>query len=213
MSSQSRTVTLDRLAEILRVRSAEGRILVAMAGPPGCGKSTCAEGLVESLNAEAPGSAMVFPMDGYHYDDQVLLERGLRSRKGAPETFDVAGLAHMLKRLRRNEEAEIAVPVFDRDLEISRAAARMIPRTVRIIIVEGNYLLLDRHPWAGLVPLFDVRVMIRTPAEVLRERLIARWEGFGLPPGEVATKVEGNDLPNGRLVISDSIEAELEVVT
>jgi pantothenate kinase len=82
-------------------------------------------------------------MDGYHFDDAVLNERGMRARKGAPETFDVGGLGHMLRRLKLNDEDEVAVPVFDRAIEISRAAARLISKTVSTIIVEGNYLLLD----------------------------------------------------------------------
>ena len=75
-----------------------------------------AERLVSSLNEREEGCAALLPMDGYHYDDRVLLERGLRARKGAPETFDVLGLLHMVDRLRCNEEDEIAVPLFDRDL-------------------------------------------------------------------------------------------------
>jgi pantothenate kinase len=97
--------------------------VVAIAGAPGSGKSTLAERLVSRLNECAERSAALLPMDGYHYDDRILIERGLRARKGAPETFDVLGLVHMLDRLRRNQEDEIAVPVFDRDLEISRAGA------------------------------------------------------------------------------------------
>ena len=107
-------------------------------------------------------------MDGYHFDDRVLDLRGLRARKGAPETFDVAGLCHMLVRLKRNEETEIAVPVFDRDLEIARAGARLIPRSAKHVIVEGNYLLLDRPSWRDLHAHFDITVMIDVPEAVLR---------------------------------------------
>ena len=133
-----------------RPRPGAGRRLVAIAGAPGSGKSTLAERLVEDLNAAAPATAAVLPMDGYHYDDAVLIARGLRARKGAPDTFDVAGFGYMLARLKRNDEPEVAVPVFDRDLEISRGSARMIPQEVRVLVVEGNYLLLDRAPWSAL---------------------------------------------------------------
>ena len=107
----------------------------------------------------------------------------------------------MLGRLRRNEEDEIAVPVFDRDLEISRAGARVIPRSVRYLIVEGNYLLLDLPPWSSLRPMFDMTVEIDTPEDILRQRLVERWAGFGLSPAEIKAKVEENDLPNGRFVL------------
>lgn len=204
-----RAVDLATLAAIVRERSAASRTLTAIAGPPGAGKSTVATELATRLNADAPGSAAVLEQDGYHFDDWILVPRGLRPRKGAPETFDVAGFHHMLQRLKANREDEIAVPVFDRSIEIARAGARMIPRTVRCLIVEGNYLLLDRAPWSSLFPLFDTTVMIEVPEDVLRRRLEERWRGYKLPPEEVSAKVEGNDLPNGRLIIANSAQAEL----
>ncbi len=114
----------------------------------------------------------------------------------------------MLGRLHQNVEAEIAVPVFDRSLEISRAGARMIPRDINVLIVEGNYILLDQAPWDSLKPLFDVTVNISVPEEVLRRRLYARWEGFGIPAAEIRAKVEANDLPNGVLVLAKSLSAD-----
>lgn len=206
------TVTLspdfEALAAAIAARPAGGRSLIALVGAPGSGKSTLAEALEARLDRAAPGSAAILPMDGYHYDDAVLNARGLRLRKGAPETFDVAGLYHMLERLKRNDEAEVAVPVFDRTLEISRAGARMIPQGVRHLIVEGNYLLLDQAPWNRLRPLFDLTIAVTVPEPVLRARLVARWQGYGLPPEEIAAKVEGNDLPNGRFVHESSAAAD-----
>ena len=199
---------LAGILDVVRQRGASARSITAIAGPPGAGKSTLAEALALKLNDERTGSAAVLPMDGYHFDDRILVPRGLRPRKGAPETFDVEGFHHMLQRLRRNEEAEIAVPVFDRDLEIARAGARLIPQSVRHLIVEGNYLLLNRPGWSALADLFDTTIMIAVPEEVLRRRLAERWQGYQLAPEEVAAKVEANDLPNGRLVLSDSIPAQ-----
>lgn len=202
---------LDALARLLAARAGAGRSITAIAGAPGSGKSTLAERLAERLDAAAPGTAAVLPMDGFHYDDAVLITRGLRARKGAPDTFDVGGLLHMLGRLRRNDEDEIAVPVFDRDLEISRAGARLILRGVRHVVVEGNYLFLRMAPWAALHPLFDTTVMAAVPEDVLRHRLAARWRGYGLPPDEVNAKVDGNDLPNGRFVVANSVPAAFTV--
>jgi pantothenate kinase len=162
------------------------RQIIAIVGAPGSGKSTLAEQLISRLNENVEGCAALLPMDGYHYDDRVLIERGLRARKGTPETFDVIGLVHMLDRLRRDEEDEIAVPVFDCDLEISRAGARLIPRAVRALIVEGNYLLLDQEPWSCLRAMFDVTVAIDEPEDILRKRLIERWQSYGLTPPEIA---------------------------
>ena len=198
---------LAALADLCAAHVACGadRMILAIAGPPGSGKSTLAEGLAAKLNAQAPGLAEVLPMDGYHYDDLYLVPAGLRPRKGAPQTFDVGGLYHTLRRLRARDEAEVAVPVFDRTIEIARAGARLIPAAVPVIIVEGNWLLLDQAPWDRLRPMFDTTVRVDVPEPVLRHRLRARWEGLGLSEAEIIAKLEENDLPNGRLVRDASI--------
>lgn len=197
--------TTEALADHLFGLDPGGRVICAVAGAPGSGKSTLAEALVARLNAREAGCAALLPMDGFHYDDLHLVPAGLRPRKGAPETFDVGGLRHMLMRLRSRDEEAVAVPVFDRDLEIARAGARLIPRSVRIIVAEGNYLLLDQAPWDGLHALYDVTVAIDVPERVLAARLTARWRRYGVAPEEIAAKVEGNDLPNGRRVREASV--------
>ena len=207
MTEAKTTDFADLVAAI--IQGAEtGRSVIAIVGAPGSGKSTLAERLASHINGTAPGSAAVLPMDGYHFDDSVLIFRGLKARKGAPETFDVGGLIHMLYRLKRNEEDEIAVPVFDRALEISRAGALLIPRSVRHLIVEGNYLLLDRPPWSNLRRLFDTTVAVVVQQDELRQRLTNRWQSYGLLPEEIESKVETNDLPNGRFVTFNSVPAD-----
>ena len=200
--------TTGALADHLFGLDPGGRVICAVAGAPGSGKSTLAEALVARLNAREGGCAALLPMDGFHYDDLHLVPAGLRPRKGAPETFDVGGFRHTLMRLRARDEEAVAVAVFDRDLEIARAGARLIPRSVRIIVAEGNYLLLGQAPWDGLHALYDVTVALDVPESVLRARLTARWQGYGLAPGEIAAKVEDNDLPNGRMVQAGSAEAD-----
>ncbi len=204
--------TAEQLAEYLFTMSGR-RVIVAIAGAPGSGKSTLADGLVAALNQRQAGVAALLPMDGYHYDDLYLVPAGLRPTKGAPDTFDVGGLRHILQRLRTADESFVAVPVFDRDLEIARAGARMIPNTARIIVTEGNYLLLNRDPWAGLRALFDVTVMIDVPEATLRARLAARWVGYSLTADEIAWKLDGNDLPNGRVVAQESVAADFRIRT
>lgn len=203
--------TTEGLADILVGSDPERRMICAIAGAPGSGKSTLAGIVTERLNAREPGCAALLQMDGYHYDDLYLVPAGLRARKGAPETFDVGGLRHILARLRARDEVSVAVPVFDRTIEISRAGAQLIPASVRIIVVEGNYLLLARQPWDSLRPCLDVTVMIDVPEPILRDRLIARWKGYGLSPAEITAKVEGNDIPNGRMVRDGSAAADFVV--
>lgn len=204
-----RRVGPEDLARILAARGAAGRSLTTIAGPPGAGKSTLAGALAGMLDRAGPGSAAVLPMDGYHFDDAVLEARGQRARKGAPHTFDVGGLAAMLARLRANAEAEIAVPVFDRGLEIARAGARIIPARVRHVIVEGNWLLLDAAPWNALRPFFDTTVMLEVPMPEIAARLEARWATMA--PEERRRRIEGNDLPNARAVLEGSGPAEFLV--
>lgn len=198
---------IDRVAAL---DSRGGRRMLAMVGPPGSGKSTCAETLRSAL-VRVGFSAAVIPMDGFHYDDNVLEARGLLPRKGAPETFDVAGLHALLTRLRRNEEAEIAIPVFDRDLEISRNAARIIGRETQVLIVEGNYLLLDRPGWRDLATCFDLTVMFEVDTAELRRRLIGRWQDLEIPASEISARVDENDLPNGLTVLRGSRLADVTI--
>jgi pantothenate kinase len=203
------SIELAALADLLEARAAQGgRVIAALAGAPGSGKSTLAEKLVGKLNGRQPGLAAVLPMDGYHYDDLYLVPAGLRPRKGAPMTFDVGGLYHTLKRLRDRDEDEVAVPVFDRKIEIARAGARLIPKETPVIVVEGNWLLLNQAPWDRLQPMFDVTVMVDVPEHVLRARLRGRWERLGLSEAEIVAKLEENDLPNGRWVRDGSVAAD-----
>jgi pantothenate kinase len=211
MAAEARVIDIEALVA-LAVTFSSRRHIIAIAGAPGSGKSTASEILTAQLNAVCPGSAAILPMDGYHYDDVILNERGLRSRKGAPDTFDVGGLKQMLTRLKQNDEDEIAAPVFDRSLELSRGSARMIANTVRVIVVEGNYLLLNRRPWSELRSAFDTTVMIKTSEEVLRERLTKRWKDYALSPDEVNAKVELNDLLNGRFVLNNSITPDFLLI-
>lgn len=202
-------ITVDDLVTELLARGRTGRHVTAVAGPPASGKSTVADDLAERLNAADPDSAAVFPMDGYHFDDAILNARGWRLRKGAPHTFDVGGFARMLDRLRENSESQIAVPVFDRSIEIARNAARFIPQGVRHLIVEGNYLLLDAPGWVDLRPMFDTTVFLDVPMDELTRRLTTRWSD--LEGEEPRLKMEENDLPNAELVVNESRAAEFVI--
>jgi pantothenate kinase len=199
-------MTAAELAALIRKKAlCQWRFITAIAGPPGAGKSTLATALVEALG---PG-ARVVAMDGFHYDDAVLTARGLRARKGAPETFDVQGFIHLMERLRAG--GEVAIPVFDRDLELSRAAADVVTDNDHFLIVEGNYLLLDEAPWSALAGMFDLSVMIRVPEAELDRRLLARWAHHGKSPSEARAWIDGNDLPNIRRVMRDSRLPDMEL--
>jgi pantothenate kinase len=213
MNEQPAAVDANALALAGRVIEAAGdnnRFVTAIAGPPGSGKSTLAGAVAKAINAQTgQDCATVFPMDGYHFDDAILQARGDRPRKGAPFTFDVEGYRHTLMRLRGEKSNDVAVPVFDRSLELSRGSARLITAKHRFVISEGNYLLLDEAPWNGLAPMFDLTVLlIETEAELMR-RLNARWVYYGLTAEEISAKMEGNEMPNVRLVLNNSRKADI----
>lgn len=123
------------------------RLLIAIAGPPGSGKSTLAEAVVAELVARGHDAVMM-PMDGFHLDNRLLQDRGLRARKGAPETFDFGGFHAALERVRK--QPSVILPVFDRTRDIAIAGAVEIRAATRIVVVEGNYLCLDEEPWRRL---------------------------------------------------------------
>jgi len=165
------------------------------------------------LEARRPGVSAIVPMDGFHLDDRVLVPLGHRSRKGAPHTFDLGGYRATLERLRRDSGEAVAVPVFDRDIEIARAGARIVEPGVRIVLTEGNYLLLDEPGWRDLAPLFDLTVMATAREETLVGRLTERWLRYRYTPDMLIEKMEGNDLPNMRLVLTRSRAADLVIRT
>lgn len=183
------------------------RFVVGIAGPPGSGKSTLATALHDVL---PEGAAAVVPMDGFHFDDIVLEQRGLRARKGAPETFDFAGFEVLLKRL-RSAEPDIAIPVFDRSIELSRAAAAIVGSDIKFILVEGNYLLLDEDPWRRLAPLFDFTIFVDAPREELERRLVERWREHGRSDADARNWIDTNDMPNIDRVLHARRRADLEI--
>lgn len=201
------------LATRIRVAAANARrFIVAIAGPPGSGKSTIAQALTDSLNQREAGIAALFPLDGFHFDDAILKARGDLARKGAPHTFDVAGYSATLDRLRQDPSEPVAIPLFDRGLELSRGSAALIEPGHRIVVTEGNYLLLDEEPWAGLSRTFDLSIFIDCHEEELGRRLRDRWRFFRLPPDEIERRVHGNDLPNARLVRDHSRPADIQLL-
>ena len=173
--------TTDALVQEIRKRAIdETRILVAVAGPPGSGKSTLADNLVTRLGP----SAAVLPMDGFHLDNDTLKKMGLLDRKGAPETFDAASFIELVRALR--SKSDISYPTFDRDEDSTVPDGGNIDGTSKIILIEGNYILLNKPPWSSLALLFDFTVYIDVARDALEARLVKRWLDHGL--SEVAAR-------------------------
>ncbi|HEX3593064.1 MAG TPA: nucleoside/nucleotide kinase family protein [Pseudonocardiaceae bacterium] len=186
------------------IRPGERRIL-GLTGAPGVGKSTLALALCEALG---PVAARV-PMDGFHLANQVLVSLGLADRKGSPPTFDVGGFHALLRRLRANDEDVVYAPEFFREFEEPIAGALAVPRDVPLVVVEGNYLLLDEGRWQQTAGLLDEVWYLRAEDTLRRDRLIERHQAGGRSLAAARAWVTGNDEPNAELVAATADRADL----
>ncbi|MFG2889306.1 nucleoside/nucleotide kinase family protein [Streptomyces sp. NPDC048248] len=199
---------LSRARRLAATATADRRRLLGITGPPGAGKSTLAARLVTEL----AGQAALVPMDGFHLAEAELQRLDRRDRKGAPDTFDSAGYAALLARLRSREpEATVYAPAFDRRIEEPVAGSIPVAPEVPLVVTEGNYLLLDSPPWARVRALLDEvwYVELETPERV--RRLIDRHERFGRPHAEAERFVHASDEANARVVASTRNRADLIV--
>lgn len=196
------------VTEILKRAQGHKRFIVAIAGAPTAGKSTLAEALCIEINAlsSSPPSAVV-PMDGFHFDNIILDVRGDRARKGAPHTFDAEGFRVLLSRL-KHESGDIAIPVFDRAQDLARACAALVIEKHQILLVEGNYLLLDQPVWRDLRHYFDLSIFLDVPFATLEQRLIQRWLDHGADAEGARKRALSNDIPNAQTVTQQSCPAD-----
>ncbi|HEY1703643.1 MAG TPA: nucleoside/nucleotide kinase family protein [Trebonia sp.] len=188
------------------------RVILGLAGPPGAGKSTLAEFIVDYAVARArePGAgvgvgtgepwAAYFPMDGYHLSNAQLRRLGLEHRKGAPATFDAGGYLAMLSRLAADSGEDVYVPEYDRTLHEPIAGRLLVPGTARLVVTEGNYLALDEPPWRDARRFIDQLWYVDAADALREERLVARQLAGGRTPDEARDWVGSSDGPNGELV-------------
>lgn len=177
------------------------RIIVAVAGPPGCGKSTLAKELCRQISLPC----CVVPMDGFHFGNDTLSELGLLQKKGAPETFDLEGFLKLIKGLRYGNLDQF--PTFDRDADCVIPAGGKIPVGTRILIVEGNYLLFNEPDWAELARFWDASIWVDVPQSILEERLIRRWTDQGMSTESALVRAHDNDMVNMRRVLDRALSA------
>jgi pantothenate kinase len=192
---------------VARAAALAGPIAVlGITGSPGSGKTTLAAAL-----ARAVDGAVHVPMDGFHLADRVLDALGRRDAKGAEDTFDVGGYSALLRRLRAGTEDVVYAPAFERDLEQPLAGAIAVPRGTRLVVTEGNYLLLERGRWPEVAAQLDeVWFCAPDPAVRLR-RLTARHVAFGKPQDVATAWVAAVDEPNAEMVETTRARADLVV--
>ena len=200
--------TLVDRAEALLTSSA--RVVLGVTGPPGAGKSTLAELLLARLrDSLGPDTVGHLPMDGFHLADVQLDRLGRRDRKGAPDTFDVDGYVAALERLHAQPDRTIFAPGFERDLEQPIAAATVIPPSARLVLTEGNYLLLPDGGWEHVRPLLAEVWFVDVDDDLRRARLVQRHEEFGKSPDEARAWVERSDEANASLVTATRDAADV----
>jgi len=180
--------------------------VLGVVGPPGAGKSTLAEAVVEALGERA----VLVPMDGFHLADMELARLGRSDRKGAPDTFDAAGYVQLLRRLVERADEVVYAPVFRRELELAEAGALPVPRSVPLVVTEGNYLLLD-GPFAPVRTLLTECWYVDVQPDLRLERLVARHERHGRTRAAALQWVEHTDEPNARLIEATRERADVVV--
>lgn len=202
----------DLLARARRLPRGGRRAILGIAGSPGAGKSTLAGHLVRELNGTGEPWVAHVPMDGFHLADAELDRLGRRHRKGAPDTFDAAGYAALLDRLRAERDDEVVyAPGFERVLEQPLAGAVPVPPSARLVVTEGNYLLLESGAWARVRPRLDEVWFCGLEESERVRRLVARHERFGKSPADAAAWALGPDQHNAELVAATRHRADLVV--
>ncbi|GAA2018363.1 nucleoside/nucleotide kinase family protein [Terrabacter terrae] len=201
---------IERLVEAaVALVGARRRVVLGIAGAPGAGKSTLAEALVRAVGG-AQGEDWVghVPMDGFHLADAQLERLGALSRKGAPDTFDADGYAHLLHRVVTDPESWIYAPGFDRTLEQPLAAAVVVPPSARLVVTEGNYLLLPEPRWERARAQLAEVWFVAGDDDVRRSRLVERHVTFGKSPAAAVAWVEQSDEANAVAVAATAHRAD-----
>ena len=187
------------------------RIIIGLAGPPGSGKTTTAENVCTKINEIlGAGMAKVIPMDGFHLPRSKLQtmenpEYAFR-RRGAPFTFDPEALLAMVKQLKISKSM-VRAPSFDHAIKDPKNDDIEIPASVKLIILEGNYLLLKDPIWCEIADELDEKWLVTADWDVIKTRLTDRHLRAKICATyeEALARANENDIPNGRYIIENSV--------
>lgn len=201
---------LKKLTEIQRRE--QRKVVAFVAAPPATGKSTLLQFLEQlSKNCEDIGEIQALGMDGFHYPNSYLenhyLERAgekitLKSIKGAPETFDAEGLRAKIEEAKGGESRW---PIYDRRIHDVVEDALLV--NGNILLVEGNWLLLNEPRWQNLHELADYTLCIKVEPELLKNRLIQRKIQGGLSEDEAVKFYESSDRLNVERIVDNTVPA------
>lgn len=194
-----------------RTASGSPRFLLGIAGSPGSGKTTLATSLVAELNARNPGAAAALPMDGFHLANATLDRLGRHDRKGAIDTFDGWGFLALLHRVRAETGHTVFAPSFRREVDEGVAGEIAIEPGARVVVVEGNYLLVEEGPWARVRDALDEAWFCAAPRAVREARLIERHTRHGRTVEAATAWARGVDGVNAALIEATRGRADLVV--
>lgn len=184
--------SIDELVAVVnRLQAKRSRVIIGIVGEPGSGKSTVSQAIASRFDSSA-----IIPMDGFHLSNRQLSLLGRAERKGAPDTFDVAGYVNLLARLRDPREHVVYAPDYIRDYEEPIAGSIAVPADVSPVFTEGNYLLHTEAEWAGVAPLLDHIWFLNSDSDRRIERLTLRHERFGKSRQDAAAWATGSDEDN-----------------
>ncbi|KAK4033961.1 ATP-dependent kinase [Parachaetomium inaequale] len=219
---------LDKAWDMFLQTPENMRFLIAIGGIPGSGKTTLSKRLTATLNArhvaqfpDQPPVAAFVPMDGYHYTraqlDAMPDPATAHARRGAEFTFDGEGFLALVKRLKEPVTAETATifaPSFDHAIKDPKENDIPVEKTHRIVVLEGNYLLLNKPPWSHAAALTSLKIFVSVPRSLARTRLAARHLAAGLAstPEAADRRAVENDLPNGDTILALRVPDVDEVV-
>ncbi|WP_026666976.1 nucleoside/nucleotide kinase family protein [Butyrivibrio sp. AE2005] len=207
---------LPLLKELSDLQKEKGRrILVMLAAPPGAGKSTLVS-FLEKLSRENDDitDLQAIGMDGFHRRQEYLLshttirdgkEVKMVEIKGAPVTFDLEKLTAAIKKVSSGEDT--FWPIYDRHLH--NPVEDAIHITKDIVLLEGNYLLLDMDGWNRLRAMADYTISITANEAMLRKRLIDRKMKSGNDIESATRFVEYSDMANVRLCLEKTVKADM----
>ncbi|KAE8150363.1 P-loop containing nucleoside triphosphate hydrolase protein [Aspergillus avenaceus] len=213
-----------RVAEVIRHQaSAHGkRFIVAIAGVPGSGKTTTAAAIAQRLNSGNPSmQTALVSMDGFHLSRATLDQLPNRDeayvRRGAPWTFDSARFLAFVHQLRQWADSSsndtVYAPVFHHETKDPVEDGMAIPGDTSILIIEGNYLLLDEPEWRDVASLVDYRVYVDTDLQEARERVAKRHVTAGIEKTieDGYRRVDSNDYLNALTIQDKLIQPDMVV--
>lgn len=196
------------------------RLIVGIGGPPGSGKSYLAEQINWIMGkGMVPGCyAMTLPMEGFYFPHHYLRHHHrntptgkvlLSDVKGGPDTFDTANLKEHLTRLRAVEEDDLYWPGFSPEYNDILPRHYRVHQTINVVIVQGDFLLVDRGPFAGIPSMFDVCIYVESPAAAIISHLMQRRMRNGESEMQAKESLKKVDLPNARIAESTRGRADL----